>query len=295
MKATLAEKLAEGRFVVTVEVDPPLSADAGDLLAKLADLPPLDAVNLADSPMARVRMSAVALGHLVLEKLHLEPLLHYTCRDRNVLAIQSELLGAAALGIRNVLALTGDPPAVGDYPWATSVFEVTSTGLIQLIQGLNSGHCLAGKGLKAPTQFLVGAAVNLTPENFERERQKVKEKVAAGAEFFISQPIFDPVTPEAMVEVVQATGVPLIAGLMPLTSSRRAEYFHHEVPGVDVPEELRRRLAEAKDAESARRVGLEAAREILAWCQANLAGVCIMPLGDLELAGKLLEGRTNGS
>lgn len=281
------EKLG-AQFVVSVEVDPPRSPSADALISRLADFPPVDTINIADSPMARVRMSAVALGHLLLARLGLEPVLHYTCRDKNVLGIQSELLGAQALGLRNLLALTGDPVTIGDYPWATAVSDLSSVGLLELVSTMNSGRCLAGKPLDHTCAFCAGAAVNLAPDDLELERAKLKAKLNAGARFLISQPLYDLRQGELMLEVIAKENIPLLVGLIPLISSKLADYLHFEVPGISVPEPLRNRLSQAASPAEQRHIGIQEARELLHCLSQQVQGVCLMPLGHLDLVQDIL-------
>jgi len=276
----LADKLGR-EFVVTVEIDPPRGPDYGRALqaaARLRDLG-VDAVNVADNPLARVRMSSVALAHIIQAEVGLEPILHFTCRDRNLLGLQSELVGAAALGIRTLLALTGDPSEVGDYPKAKSVFDLDSTGLVRLVAKLRSGTDLSGKAIGESFEMTVGVALNPGAADPAREAERLREKVAAGADFAMTQPFYDPAVWLEFLERYGEPPIPVIVGLLPFRTFRHAQFLHYEVPGIDVPAEALRRMEEAaargKKAEAAEGVAL--AREILARVREACAGVYVVP------------------
>jgi len=276
----LAEKLGR-RFVVTVEVDPPRGVDYGRVLAGARQLKELgvDAVNVADNPMARVRMSSVALAHIIRRDVGLEPILHFTCRDRNLLGLQSELIGAAALGIGAVLALTGDPSEVGDYPKAKSVYDLDSTGLVRLVGKIRSGTDLSDKPLGDPFPMLVGVALNPGAADAAREWARFGEKVAAGADFAMTQPFYDPRVWFDFVERFGELPVPVLLGVLPFKSFRHAQYLHFEVPGIDVPPAALARMEAAagrgKDAELAE--GVAIGRELVARLRDACQGICVMP------------------
>ena len=190
----LREKLAAHNFVVTVELDPPKTLNLDKILTEVNSAnfrKIVDAVNVTDCPLAKLRMSPIALSHIIQEKIGLEAIFHITCRDRNLLGLQAELLGASALGVRNILALTGDPPEVGDYIMATGVFDVDSTGLVRMVNKLNNGYEHSGNELKDKTDFFVGIAVNPTAQDLTKEIKRFEEKVSAGANFIQTQPIYD--------------------------------------------------------------------------------------------------------
>ncbi|MBA3063881.1 bifunctional homocysteine S-methyltransferase/methylenetetrahydrofolate reductase, partial [Candidatus Woesearchaeota archaeon] len=234
----------------------------------------VDAVNIADNPLARTRMSPVTLAHLIKKKVGLEPILHFTCRDRNVLGIQSELLGAYALNIENVLALTGDPPAVGDYPYLTAVFEVTSKGLIHIIKTLNQGYDLAGNPISPHTNFCIGAAVNPNASNLDREIERFKEKVEAGASFAQTQPLYDINIFKKFLDKISHLKIPILAGVLPLQNYRHAEFLHNEVSGIIIPEGIRERM---RNADKPEKEGVLIAQEFLADAKKLVSGVCLMP------------------
>ncbi|MBU2565098.1 MAG: bifunctional homocysteine S-methyltransferase/methylenetetrahydrofolate reductase [Candidatus Thermoplasmatota archaeon] len=272
---SLSKKFGK-KFVVTVEIDPPKGVDVSKALeaAMLFKKYGVDAVNIADNPLARTRMSPVTLAHLIKKETGLEPILHFTCRDRNVLGIQSELLGAYALNIENVLALTGDPPAVGDYPYLTAVFEVTSKGLIHIIKTLNQGYDLAGNPISPHTNFCIGAAVNPNASNLDREIERFKEKVEAGASFAQTQPLYDINIFKKFLDKISHLKIPILAGVLPLQSYRHAEFLHNEVSGIIIPEGIRERM---RNADKPEKEGVLIAQEFLADAKKLVSGVCLMP------------------
>jgi methionine synthase / methylenetetrahydrofolate reductase (NADH) len=237
------------QFVMTVEVSPPRGADATDAInaAKLLEAAGADAVNISDNPTARLRMSSTALAHLIMRDTKLATILHLTCRDRNLLALQSELLGAAALGVTGILALTGDPSNVGDFPKATSVFDVTSLGLTQIVRDLNHGKDHAGSDVGNPTHFRIGVAVNPTTKTLATEVEKLEQKLAAGADFAVTQPVFDVGSIAPFLAWAADRRFAVLVGVLLLRSHRNAEFLHNEVPGMHVPEHVRERLRTAQD------------------------------------------------
>ncbi len=289
---SFAEKIGK-QFVVTVEVDPPRGADysrALDGAAQLRDVG-VDAVNVADNPLARVRMSSVALAHIIHEELGLEPILHFTCRDRNLLGLQSELIGAAALGIGVVLALTGDPSEVGDYPKAKSVFDLDSTGLVRLVNKLRAGADLAGKAIGDPFAMKVGVALNPGKAELEREYERLREKVAAGADFAMTQPFYDAGIWFRFLERFGEPPVPVLLGILPFKNFRHAQFLHYEVPGIEVPPAALARMeaaaARGKEAEHAE--GIAIARELVAEVRASCQGIYIMPpFGRFDMVADIL-------
>ena len=278
-RTQLQEKLAAGEFVISVELDPPKGLNPTKLLsgAALLQNAGADFINIADSPMARVRMSCVALARLIQDHLGIETIIHYTTRDRNLMALQSELLGAHALGIRNVLALTGDPIRVGDYPNTTGVWDVESIGLIQIIRGLKEGHDAAGSPLGAKASFYIGCALNLnmTDEETDQEIEKYQRKVEAGADFIMTQPIYELAPLERFLSRVGKPPIPVILGSVLLHGSRHAEYLHNEVPGIVIPEDIRARMKAA--GEKGHEEGMLVAQELLTEAQHLIQGVYIQP------------------
>lgn len=278
-RSGLARCLAEGRFAVSVEMDPPRGAEPGRFLDRVRDL--ADAgirfVNVADGPRATARMSAIAFAALLERGGEVETILHYQCRDRNLIGIQSDLLGAHALGIRNLLAVTGDPPKLGDYPHATPVFDVDSVGLVRILGGLNHGLDLAGNPLGAALPFHIGVGANPAAADLRAEMEKFEKKAEAGAQYCLTQPVYETGLLERFVNDVRGYGIPVLAGVLPLVSSRNAEFLHNEVPGMSVPEPVRRRLAAAPTRQRAREVGVSVARDMVAAARDLAAGVYVMP------------------
>jgi methionine synthase / methylenetetrahydrofolate reductase(NADPH) len=275
----LQEKLQAGKFVVSVELDPPKGLNPAKLLTGAAMLQEagVDCINIADSPMARVRMSCIALARLIQDHLGIETIIHFTSRDRNLMALQSELLGAHALGIRNILALTGDPLRVGAYPNTTGVWDVDSVGLIQVLRGLNEGHDAADSPIGAKSSFHIGTALNLnmTDEQVDEEIEKYRRKVQAGAHFIMTQPIYELAPLTRFLERVGTPSIPLILGCIPLHSSRHAEYLHNEVPGITIPDVVRERMRQAGD--HGHEEGLLVAQELLGQARSQIQGVYLMP------------------
>ncbi len=294
-RSELGRRLVDGEFVVSVEVVPPRGPDPSKTLEAarmLADKGIL-CVNIPDGPRASARMSPMALAFLLAGQTRIEPILHYTCRDRNLLGMQSDLLGIFAHGIRNLLIVTGDPPKMGDYPSATAVFDVDSIGLVGVVSSLNRGTDIGGKTINGPTGFLVGVGANPGAANPGHEISRLEAKVRAGAEFVITQPVFDLRKLEDFLEAVSGLHVPVIAGLWPLVSLRNAEFMNNEVPGASVPDGImeRMRRAQERGPEEAREEGVRIARETLAAVKPLVRGVQISPpLGRYDLALRVLEG-----
>ncbi|MFL5588432.1 MAG: bifunctional homocysteine S-methyltransferase/methylenetetrahydrofolate reductase [Ktedonobacteraceae bacterium] len=286
----LQEKLAAGEFVVSVELDPPKGLNPTKILegAALLQQAGVNCINIADSPMARVRMGCIAMARLIQDHLGLETIIHFTTRDRNLMALQSELLGAHALGIRNILALTGDPLRLGDYPNTTGVWDVDSIGLIQVLRGMNEEHDAAGSSIGAQACFHIGAALNLnmTEEETTQEIEKYRRKLEAGAHFIMTQPIYELAPLLRFLERVGKPSIPLILGCIPLHSSRHAEFLHNEVPGITIPEEVRARMRAA--GERGHEEGLKLAQELLSAARRMVQGVYLMPsYGRYDVVGKL--------
>ncbi len=287
---TAFERKLGRQFVMTVEVSPPRGADAGEAVraAKSLAAAGADAVNISDNPTARLRMSSTALAHLVMRETGLATILHLTCRDRNLLALQSELLGAAALGVTAVLALTGDPSNVGDFPKATSVFDVTSLGLTQMVRDLNSGKDHAGSDIEPPTRFRIGVAVNPAPKTLAGELEKVEQKLRAGADFAITQPIFDIGSLQPFLAWATQHKLPVLAGVLVLRSYRNAEFLHNEVPGMHVPDAVRERLRTADD-EAAEGIGIAGDLLVELARTPGIAGAYIIPQDRYDAAAQAMQ------
>jgi len=276
-KSRMANALARGGFVVCVELVPPRGYRADALIeqARQLKIRGVDLVNIPDGPMASARMSAVSAAVLVQQQTGVETVLHYACRDRNLLAMQSDLFGAHAMGVRNLLVITGDPPQVGDYPDATAVGDVDSIGLTNVVAQLNRGFDIGGQPIGQPTGFHIGVAVNPAALSLEEELRRFAFKVDAGAEFAVTQPVFDVAELKAFLGHVSKHDIPIVAGLMPLDSVRHAEYMANEVPGIRIPEAVLERMRRADAAGRAREEGLAIAREIAAEIRPLVRGVQI--------------------
>jgi methionine synthase / methylenetetrahydrofolate reductase (NADH) len=274
----LLRKLRE-KFVVSVEIDPPRGINTAKVMegARLMASRGVDCVNIADSPMARIRMSAMALAYQIHTHFpRLEIILHFTCRDRNLMGLQSDLLGAHALGLRNILALTGDPPSLGDYPNATAVFDTDAPGLMRIIHRMNQGTDQAGQSIGAATQFAIGCGVNPTAEDLDAEIEYVKRKLEAEPHYVMTQPVYELDCWKRFVDRLRGvTQIPILIGILPLQSFRHADFLHNEVPGITVPDWIRQRMHEA--ANEGQKVGVELARDLLADCRGMANGVYLMP------------------
>src|SRR5205085_2803676 len=241
--------IAQGRFVTTVEVLPPKGCDPTKTLESIRLLKEagVNAVNIPDGPRAQTRMGAQATAVLVEREIGLETVLHYTCRDRNLLGMLSDLLGAAALGLRNLLIITGDPPKMGPYPDATAVFDIDSIGLTNMASKLNHGLDLGNNPIGKPTAFSIGVGVNPGAVNLDEEIKRFEWKVEAGAEYAITQPVFDTDQLKRFLDRIEHLNIPIIAGIWPLISYRNAEFMHNEVPGVNVTPEILDRMRIASE------------------------------------------------
>lgn len=291
-----AARLAAGEFVSSVEVVPPRGVDASRLLAdaeRLRDAG-VDAINIPDGPRAQSRMGAIATSVLVEQRVGIETVAHYTCRDRNLLGMLSDLLGASALGLRNLLLITGDPPKMGPYPDATAVFDIDAIGLTNLVAQLNRGLDPGGNDIGEPTRFVIGVGVNPASVDPAHELRRFGWKVEAGAEFAITQPVFDVEQLERFLDQLRDTGtprIPIVAGVWPLVSARNAEFLANEVPGVTVPQRVldRMRKASARSREHGVAEGIAIAREMLTAVRGSVQGVQLSaPFGRVELALEVL-------
>jgi homocysteine S-methyltransferase len=290
-KSPLGRKLRR-KFVVSVELDPPRGADPGALIerAQYCRENEVDAINVADGPRASARMSAQALCILLQEKVGIDTILHYTCRDRNLLGIQSDLLGAHALGLRNILAITGDPPKLGDYPDATAVYDVDSIGLIRIMDHLNHGCDLAGNLIGPALGLHVGCGADPSKPDMEKEVRRLEEKVKAGAEYVMTQPVYDPRTLERFFSMIRHLDVPLLVGILPLYSHRNAEFLHNEVPGMSIPDDTRERMRKAGSGEKAQLEGVAIAQEATLAAREMGQGVYVMPpFNKVDLAVRVID------
>lgn len=291
-KSPLGKKLGQ-KFVVSVELDPPRGADPSAIVerAQYCKENEIDAINVADGPRASARMSAQSLCVLLQEKVGIDTILHYTCRDRNLLGIQSDLLGAYALGLRNVLAITGDPPKLGDYPDATAVYDVDSIGLIRILEHLTHGCDLAGNLIGPALGIHIGCGADPSKPDTEKEVSRLEQKVTAGAEYIMTQPIYDPATVERFLGRIRHLDVPVLIGILPLYSHRNAEFLHNEVPGMSIPDDIRERMRRAGSGDIGQGEGVAIAREaLLAAKSLGVAGAYIMPpFNKVDLAVRVVD------
>ncbi|MDB5081474.1 MAG: metF-2 [Chloroflexi bacterium] len=273
----LAQTLADGKFAISVELIPPKGIkpikmlNAANLMAELG----ADTVNITDNAMATVRMSSLGCAMLVQQSVGLEAIVHYTSRDRNLMALQSDLLGAHANGIRNILALTGDPPRMGNYPGASGIWDVDAIGLVEILNRLNQGSDYNGTSIGTPANFHVGAAFNPTATDLPNEIERLRKKLAAGAQFIMTQPVFNPATLSETLAQVGEIKVPVLAGIMLLHNYKHAEYMYHEVPGIVVPDSILKRMQSA--GEKGMQEGLKVAIEVVEEIRPLIQGVYIMP------------------
>jgi homocysteine S-methyltransferase len=286
-KSLLSEKMMSGHQVVLVEMVPPRSTDITKPLegARLLKEHRVDAINIPDGPRATARMTGLALAVLLQNQVGIETVLHYTCRDRNLLGMQSDLLGATAMGIRNILAITGDPPMIGDYPQATAVFDIDSIGLVHLINNLNHGIDVGEKRIGDPTSFFTGVGVDPNSVNPENELHRLHLKKEAGAEYIITQPVFDVDSLEKFLEKAELGSLSLIAGIWPLVSLRNAEFMKNEVPGVYVPDEVISLIAKYETKDDQLKAGIEIAQGMIDRVAGFVQGIQVSaPFGRYHLA-----------
>ncbi|MBL7135535.1 MAG: bifunctional homocysteine S-methyltransferase/methylenetetrahydrofolate reductase [Candidatus Marinimicrobia bacterium] len=291
-KSKFALKIAEHKFIKTVELVPPKGIDTSEAVSitKLLKKKCIDAVNIPDGPRALSRMGAIYLSKIIIDKVGVEPILHYTCRDRNLLGIMSDLLGIHAIGIRNILLITGDPPKMGDYPDATAVFDIDSIGLTNVVNSLNHGVDLGGNPIGQPTEYFIGVGVNPGAIDLDYELRRFEWKVKAGAEFAITQPVFDTEIFFNFLEKIKEMDIPIIAGIWPLVSLRNAEFMNNEVPGVKVSEYIMEKMRATKTKSEALKVGLNIAHETIRQIYLKVAGVQVsMPFGNVDYPLKVLE------
>jgi len=278
----LAQRLANKQFSICVEMDPPRGLSTHKLLAGASLLQDsgADIINVADSPLARMRMSAWAVCEVVQRQIGVETTLHFPTRGRNLLRVQGDLLAAHALGIRNVFVVMGDPTSIGDYPEATDNYDLVPSGLVKPIkQGFNMGVDHSGTSIGQPTNFFVGSALNLCPQDIDTEVKNLHRKIKAGTDFFLTQPIYRPDDGPKLIEAYEAKhgkfDKPILAGILPLVSARHANFLHNEVPGISIPDEARARIEAAGD--SGAKVGVELAVELIQSIKGWASGIYMMP------------------
>ncbi len=290
LRSRIGALVAQGAFISLVEIVPPRGIncvqeiEAAQVLAQLG----VHAINVPDSPRASARMSAQSLCIQIQQQTGIETILHYTCRDRNILSIQSDLLGASSIGLHNILCLTGDPPKLGNYPDATAVFDVDAIGLVNIVQRLNHGLDIGNNSIGASTNFTIGVAANPGVPDIEHELRRFQYKVEAGAEYVITQPVFDLRLLEDFLKRIRGMRIPVIAGIWPLTSLRNAEFMKNDLR-VSMPEEIMLRMAQADTPDAARREGIKIAREMLEAVRPMVEGVQVSaPFGRYTTAAEVI-------
>jgi homocysteine S-methyltransferase len=292
-KSQWSSKIAAGIPVTSVELLPPLGVSPHQVLEKAmtAKNAGIDAINIPDGPRASSRMSAIVTAIMMEQKVGIETVLHYTCRDRNLVGMQSDMIGAHAIGLRNLLLVTGDPPKLGSYPNATGVFDVDSIGLVNLVHSLNGGVDIGGRSIGEPTALSIGVGVNPVHKDFAYEMKRFFYKVDAGAEWAITQPVFD-VAPlfEFLDHIAQKNiRIPIVVGIWPLVSLRNALFMKNEVPGVEVPDSIISRMEKATSAEDAQKIGIDIAREMWERVQSHVQGIQVSaPFSRIDLALKVM-------
>ncbi len=263
-ETSLLDLIKNGETVIVTELDPPKTLDleryfkAAQILVDAGS----DAITLADNSLAILRVSNLAIGAILKQQYNIMPLLHISCRDRNLIGLQSELMGISALGIRHVLPLTGDPAKFGDQPGASSVYDVNSIKLMEIISGLNKGYNFTGKSIKYPTDFVMGCTLNPNVKNLDTQIARLERKVAAGASYVMTQPVFDPALVKIMYERTRHLNVPILTGVWPLLNGRQAEFLHNEVPGIIIPDIVRSKMT-GKEGPEGKRIGIDLAKQII--------------------------------
>lgn len=289
LKSKFGAKLAKGEMVTTIEITPPKGLDIDPIIekARLCAEMGIDAINIPDGPRASSRLSPMVTAVKIQQSAGIETILHFCCRDRNLIGMQSDILGAHAIGLRNMLVITGDPPKMGDYPQATGVFDMDSIALTGVIKNLNRGIDLGGNFFSPPTSLVIGVGANPVATDIKREIEKFELKIMAGAEFAITQPVFDADTLFSFLDAIESRNakIPIIAGIWPFTSLKNAEFMANEVPGVVVPTQLLERMAKAKTQQDGRIIGIEIAKELIEQVRSRVAGFAVSaPFGNVKIS-----------
>jgi homocysteine S-methyltransferase len=286
-RSRFGARLAGGETVTTIEITPPRGVDVRAIVDKARQCAEagVNAINIPDGPRASSRLSPLVTAVKIQEGAGIETILHFCCRDRNLIGMQSDILGASAIGVRNLLLITGDPPKLGEYPNATGVFDMDSVALTGVTRSLNGGVDIGGNGFDPPTSLVIGVGANPVAADPQREIDRFKQKVAAGAEFAITQPVFDAQCLFRFLEATQGARIPIIAGIWPLTSFKNAEFMANEVPGVVVPPKLLDRMSQAKTKEQGRVLGIQIAQELVEEIRKHVAGFAVSaPFGNVTTA-----------
>jgi homocysteine S-methyltransferase len=292
-RSPLAEKIAQGRFVVSVEVNPPigLNPERAVAAARMLKAGGIDCINIADGARAQARMGNLAMAVRMMREADVETIVHVCGRDRNLLGTLAHLLGAHDLGVRNLVIITGDPPKMGDFPDASAVYDLDSIGILKLASRLNHGVDPGGKPLGGVTSFALATGAEPAALNYTRELSRLEQKKAAGAELVMTQPVYDATVLHKFLDDIAPLELPVLVGLLPLASYRNAEFLHNEVPGMQVPEEIRARMKKAGSGADGRREGVRIAREMLEKVRGRVAGAYVMPpLEKYELALEVVDG-----
>jgi len=292
-KSKWTAKIARGEKVCTIELVPPSGITAERMLANAESIKEagIDAINIPDGPRASSRMSAIVTAIMIEQRVGIETILHYTCRDRNLVGMQADLLGAHAIGLRNLLCITGDPPKLGDYPNATGVFDIDAIGLVRMVHRLNGGIDIGNKQIGEPTALSIGVGVNPVHPDFDFEMDRFRRKVDAGAEWAITQPVFDVEAMEAFLEYAykHSLSIPVIMGIWPLTSLRNAQFMNSEVPGIRIPDSIMERMAGADSPQAAASAGVDIAREMFERMIGKIQGAQLSaPFGRVDHALRVL-------
>ena len=286
-KSQLGAKIAAGQKITTIEITPPRGVEISAILdkAKLCAELGVDAINIPDGPRASSRLSPMITAVKIQQHADIEAILHFCCRDRNLIGMQSDMLGASCIGLRNVLIITGDPPKLGEYPDATGVFDLDSIAFTSVIKNLNCGIDIGGNSFSPGTSFTISVGANPVATDFSREIERFRRKVEAGAEFAITQPVFDVQMLFNFLDAIESFRIPVIAGIWPFTSFKNAEFMANEVPGVVVPDELLERMSKAKTREQGRALGVEIAREMIDEIADVVSGFAVSaPFGNVKTA-----------
>lgn len=287
----LSQKLGK-KFVITVEMDLPRGLNVNKILAgaRALKIRGADLIDISDGARARLRMNPLSISKLIQDQVGIEVMMHFACRDRNLLAVQADLLGAHALGVRNILAVTGDPANIGDYPSATSVFDVDAIGLVRILSRFNEGIDLAGYSVGMKCAFTIAIALNPLAQDMELEMDRFKRKAEAGAHVVYTQPIFEYAYVEKALEACQQYNLPLFIGILPLRSTRHAEFMHNEVPGIEIPDWLRAKMAGAADDDESLNLGIEEAQKLSAQVRSVAQGLYLMPpFGNHTIAERVMD------
>jgi homocysteine S-methyltransferase len=286
-KSGLGAKLSTGQAITCIELTPPRGIDPNKVIesAKLCAEYGIDAINIPDGPRASARLSPLVTALKIEQAAGMETILHICCRDKNLIGLQSDLLGIQTMGLRNVLLITGDPPKLGEYPDATGVFDLDAIALTQLTEGLNRGLDIAGNELPHKLSLTLGVGANPVASDLKREIERFKQKVAAGAEYAITQPVFDTAMFFRFQEAVAECSIPFVAGIWPFTSFKNTEFMANEVPGVVVPHDLLERMSKATTKDQGRKIGIEIAREMIETLRPHVAGFAVSaPFGNVKIA-----------